>query len=822
MSKCPDCKAELDDADSICPNCGAVVSQDDHQTSLQKGTTSSMLGDKNVIAGDVVGKKIAGDVVNEKEDTSVSPMIGDKNVIAGDVIGQKVMGNVIYNVVHDETKHVNICSICGHHITNDTGHTCPRCKTIVCSDCFDSAQQCCKKCVQEASGEIIVDQTGYGDVQTITDAIEKAKANSFIRVKFGRYNENLSINKPLTIVGEENEHNEKPVIIGIYKKNTDIIEIKAQATLKNLSITTEIADGSEKESFISIYDDAYIENCDILPKHNSTINGITIKSSLSTTIKSCRIEGSSHGCTNGILLLNDSRAAIENCDIWGDYDNGIIMENDSSVSIKNCKIHDFVSNFASGIKFEDDASGVIEHCDIFKIGGNGISMHNSSSRTISDCKIHKTRTAIDIFSDNDNFDAITEIKNCEMFENDGYAISISDDSHPSVTNCKIYKNGLGGIDISESGGDYNDCDIFENNHNGISILGCGEEGLISHANPTIHRCNIHENYGAGIYISGQGKPEDNEYEEDNICDAKPTIIRCNIYNNEHAGIYISGMNGCDTNPTVVECKIQKGKKEGIFIEEGSNAKIEACDIFDNKENIHKESSIPKQALKGNSANSSQLNKELSASSTTKISDLTKKQISSFSKATTNNKAIISKSLSKTTEKNEPKTSDTKSEETIDPRRLTDIDWYKKTPTTLEAWNALTEEQKKDWAIWNRIKTEYLFAMAAMLLEIVIAITVIACSDFGVGMSVLVAVAAFAVVISTAIFRKAFYNALRALVAGGLVGSLAAVITCIFVEEGTLRTIIVILLYVACITLFGFIVSKGGLDRKIPKFPERKG
>ncbi len=102
---CPNCNAELDDNAKFCSECGAKIP---------------------------VQRKTNGAGVS----------IGDKNVIAGDVS--------ITNVnAQDETKLVNECHVCGKHVTNDQGHTCPECGQFTCNECFDNNKKMCDSCVKE-------------------------------------------------------------------------------------------------------------------------------------------------------------------------------------------------------------------------------------------------------------------------------------------------------------------------------------------------------------------------------------------------------------------------------------------------------------------------------------------------------------------------------------------------------------------------------------------------------------------------------------------------------------------------------------------------
>lgn len=158
---------------------------------------------------------------------------------------------------------------------------------------------------------------------------------------------------------------------------------------------------------------------------------------------------------------------------------------------------------------------------------------------------------------------------------------------------------------------------------------------------------------------------------------------------------------------------------------------------------------------------------------------------------------------------------------VDPRRLTNIDWSKDTPKTAEAWKSLSPEERLDWSIWHEIKLQHLFASIAILLEIILAIVAIVCLETGVGMSLLICLATLALAIVTGVFSSFLYRALRACVAGGLVGSFIAFIIAMATSEGTLRTLLIILGYIGSFALMGSMEAKGNFGKKIPDFPGPK-
>lgn len=138
MPICPNCKSEVGAGAKFCMECGSPIPQ--NKVCPQCGTELPLAA--KFCFG--CGASLAGGNA-----PAAGLAMGDKNVVAGDVTGQKVMGNVVHNTIKDDTKSVNTCAVCGVHMTNDTGHTCPKCGKVVCAEHFDKKYLCCKACAEK-------------------------------------------------------------------------------------------------------------------------------------------------------------------------------------------------------------------------------------------------------------------------------------------------------------------------------------------------------------------------------------------------------------------------------------------------------------------------------------------------------------------------------------------------------------------------------------------------------------------------------------------------------------------------------------------------
>lgn len=201
---CPNCNAELDDNAKFCSECGAKIP---------------------------VQRKTNGAGVS----------IGDKNVIAGDVS--------ITNVnAQDETKLVNDCHVCGKHITNDQGHTCPECGQFTCNECFDNNKKMCDSCVKEKH-KVALDK-----YQNIASKIyAKGAISAEDRDILEKKAESLDLSSAEKESVENNFRNE-------YSDLTDADKIALEECQKNL---LENGEYGETEKITSVYEE-HPNNPDVL------------------------------------------------------------------------------------------------------------------------------------------------------------------------------------------------------------------------------------------------------------------------------------------------------------------------------------------------------------------------------------------------------------------------------------------------------------------------------------------------------------------------------------------------------------------------------
>jgi len=413
--------------------------------------------------------------------------------------------------------------------------------------------------------DLIVSKETGSRVQTISQALALAKEGDTILVRSGLYQESITIDKPVTIMGEGGARD--TIVSGI---GFDCINMQAaEAKIKNLTLKGDRANcGPNFRAAVDIYrGNLIIENCII-----TTAIGIGIKicKGAFPLIKNCKIYG---GKDAGIKILRGGGGIIENCEVSYHKSSNIIIAGEGKTIVRKCQIH---GSKKSGIWIADRSSPLIENCQIYDNAYPGIGITSYSNPRIKNCQIYNGTNGILVTNNGGG-----TIENCEIYQNSYPGIAITARANPKIIKCLIY-NGTNGISIAEQGkGIIEDCAIYNNTYPGIAI---NLEG-----NPKISNCKIYDGKSYGILITEKGKgiiekTEIYRNQKPGIAitsEGNPLIRKCTIYQNKSNGIAINKSG----KGIIEECIVRDNEDLPIAIEKGSNPWIEKCEIIDGK-SIH--------------------------------------------------------------------------------------------------------------------------------------------------------------------------------------------------------------------------------------------
>ena len=179
--KCPNCGEENQEGMKFCGNCGTKLPEPmNHCPSCNKDWSITMK-----FCGEC-GFKFGGGSAAGAGSGAGAISMGDKNVIAGDVVSN--VSNVdnsstVNNTTNtttvinsDETKKVKKCRCCGKLIPITEGYYCPECGEFTCSSCYDSEKKLCKSCIDKKEAAKTAQSNQFMEFLTTTEELELKKA----------------------------------------------------------------------------------------------------------------------------------------------------------------------------------------------------------------------------------------------------------------------------------------------------------------------------------------------------------------------------------------------------------------------------------------------------------------------------------------------------------------------------------------------------------------------------------------------------------------------------------------------------------------------
>ena len=279
----------------------------------------------------------------------------------------------------------------------------------------------------------------------IQDGINFSINGDTVFVYNGIYNETLSINKSIILIGEE-----ETILDGMYE-NINVNVLSENVTIQNFTIRH--SGGYTGNAALMLHsNNNRIQNCTIY----RTRIGIYANNSSFNKIDNCTL----HNNDEGILLFSSDTNDIERC-ILARNSIGIHFEYSSN----NCITYSYLYANGRSCFFNGSCSIDIVRCNISdnSVNHGGMFVRNCSNIVINNCIMRHNGAGVSIAESNFIF-----ILNCSLLLNTHYAIWMDQScSNVSVKNCEIINNLRFGIYKPSAC----TCDITGNNIYGNTLYG---------------------------------------------------------------------------------------------------------------------------------------------------------------------------------------------------------------------------------------------------------------------------------------------------------------------------------------------------------------
>ncbi|AKZ54123.1 putative sporulation protein K-like protein [Streptomyces ambofaciens ATCC 23877] len=463
---------------------------------------------------------------------------------------------------------------------------------------------------------------------TIGEALAQARTGAVIRVRPGRYAENLVIRHRVTIVGEGDPGTVElcprdgtavtlmadAVMLGALTlrgrdKEAPVVDVPAgQAALDGCTVTgagwtallvrgtgslaargcrignpggAGLVDSSQAESVV--------EDCVF---ENFGTSAVVIGETAGPLIRDCRIRGAR---ANGVLASGESRGTVEGCDISGTDKPAIALEGHSSTRVLRCTVHHtsvgllvtsmsrpeieetaFESLAQSGVVISGGADPTLRGCVTRRTRNSGLLVLDRSRGTLEGCSFHhSTEAAVRIVEGSAPLLRDTVVSDCA---DTAGAVQLADDSTAEFERLEVLDAAGVGISVRSA------ADPLLRR---ARVTGAGGHGIVftDDGRGRLEHCEIESVGGCALHIDDDSGPEVSDTVVRSAARSgllvgergRGTLRDCEIGDSADAGVGVR--DGAEI--TLERVRVHGSRAHGVQVSRGGRAVLSACEITGN-------------------------------------------------------------------------------------------------------------------------------------------------------------------------------------------------------------------------------------------------
>ncbi|WIX98206.1 right-handed parallel beta-helix repeat-containing protein [Amycolatopsis mongoliensis] len=472
---------------------------------------------------------------------------------------------------------------------------------------------------------IMVTPTPGRGYRRIGDAVAGAPEGALIVVAPGRYTENLTVSKPVTITAEDGAG----TVTILAKTGVAVTLTAASAALSGISAVSTDAD-----------------------------NPAVFVAQGQLSLTECSLQGAGWST---VFASGEGTILMRGCAVRNDTGAGVVVTSPHGGVLESCRFDEMGT---SAVVVADDGTLLMRACTVGKAAGNGICLNGRGRLTVEDTTISGTAkpavaveqqamiaakrlTASDVEGIGFYLASGGEValEDCLAERVGAEGVFVAEGCKPVLRGCRVRGAGLHGVHFSaRSGGIVTDCEISEVTGIGVNVTersapefdqllvsGCTAAGLrvSDAADPFFRRLRVLGSDGAGIEVEdgGRGTMENVEIDGgavglrvtggsrlsasgfsvrntagaavevseatlslvDSAIDgaggdgvhagpgATLSILRCRVHSSAGAGCrFVEGASG-----TATESEFSSGKSDGIVLDTEEAVRVTSCTVRDN-------------------------------------------------------------------------------------------------------------------------------------------------------------------------------------------------------------------------------------------------
>ncbi|MER8223591.1 right-handed parallel beta-helix repeat-containing protein [Streptomyces sp. NPDC094143] len=435
-----------------------------------------------------------------------------------------------------------------------------------------------------------------GSFRTIGEALAKARTGAVVRVRPGRYAENLIIRTRVTIVADGDQGT-----VEICPRRGSAVTLVADAVM----LTDLVLRGGQED--LPVVDaargEAALDNCVVI---GSGWAAVLARETGSLAMRSCRVTNPAGA---GVVITAPTGNVVEDCLVEHVGTSGIVVSERGQATVRGCRLRDARGN---GLLCNGESEVSVAGCDVTTTDKPSLALEGRCAVTVRDTTVHDTSVGVFITSE-----AQQTLEDVSVVDTTGPAIVLSSGTDPILIRCRTERTKDSGLVVTDRArGTFRDCSFTSAqapalrigagapSFHGTAVRDCASAtaavwltdetaaefdllqvtdcagagvSIRSGANPLLRRVTITDARGHGVEVteSGRGRLEDSEIHQAggsavHISDGgNPYIGDCLLRSSAQSGVTAAQ----DALGTVRDCEISSAGASGITVAQGADLTV---------------------------------------------------------------------------------------------------------------------------------------------------------------------------------------------------------------------------------------------------------
>ncbi|MEU8824797.1 right-handed parallel beta-helix repeat-containing protein [Streptomyces sp. NPDC048636] len=390
--------------------------------------------------------------------------------------------------------------------------------------------------------------------RTIGEALAAARTGAVIRVRPGRYTENLTVRTRVTLVGEGD-----PGSVEICPRRGTALTLVADAVM--LTDLTLRGGGEDVAVVDAPRGQVAMDSCTVI---GSGWTAVLARQSGSLAMRGCRITNREGA---GIVDTSENGSVIEDCLIENLGTSAVVLGEGARSTVRNCRLRDARGN---GVLANGESQGSIESCDITTTDKPAIALEGNSTTRVSRCTVRDTSVGVYLTSA-----SRPTLEDVAVSGTSGPAIALASGADPLLRRCTTLRTKDSGVVVSErSRGTFEDCEFTMAAGSAIRVTGSSSPSFLRTA---VRGCS---DAAAAVLLTEESTAEFDRLE---VTESAGSAVAIRAHANpllRGARITASGTHGFevadDGRGRLESCTVERAGGDGIRVADGGTAQIDGC------------------------------------------------------------------------------------------------------------------------------------------------------------------------------------------------------------------------------------------------------